>query len=115
VSPDGKVLASASYDDTLRFWDVAAGRQIGFVRHPDRDVLSVAFSPDGRTLACGVEKDVLIYDLEPPPECLEWWLREASARSQETREEPTTSPLSRLPRAERRWRLGRTGNVAARE
>ena len=87
MTPDGKVLASASYDDTLRFWDVAAGRQIASVHYPGRDVLSVSFRPDGRTLACGVEKDVLIYDLEPPQECLEWWLREAAAMSQEMSEE----------------------------
>jgi hypothetical protein len=44
-------------------------------------VLSVATSPDGRTLACGVDKDLIAYCLEPPQECFRWWLPEAASRS----------------------------------
>jgi len=51
-SPDGKTIASASADRTVRQWDAATGRPIGrdLTGHTD-DVAEVAFSPDGKTIA----------------------------------------------------------------
>lgn len=49
-SPDGKSLASSSYDKTVRLWDVATGKQIAAFDDAHR-VLTLSFSPDGKTLA----------------------------------------------------------------
>ncbi|WP_326826011.1 protein kinase domain-containing protein [Streptosporangium sp. NBC_01756] len=59
-SPDGKILATGSYDDTVRLWEVATGTSIGrpLTGHND-GVCSVAFSPDGRTLATGSGDDTM--------------------------------------------------------
>jgi WD40 repeat protein len=49
-SPDGKMIASGSTDDTAILWDVASRTAMATLQHGS-GVSSVAFSPDGRTLA----------------------------------------------------------------
>jgi hypothetical protein len=50
-TPDGKMLATASRDQTVGLWDVRAGvERLTFSGHTN-DVEFVAFSADGRTLA----------------------------------------------------------------
>jgi WD40 repeat protein len=52
-SPDGRLLASGSSDQTIKLWDVASGREVRTLSGHTHWVRSVAFSPDGRLLASG--------------------------------------------------------------
>src|SRR5438270_7856771 len=50
-SPDGKLLATASFDNTVKLWDFAARKELRTLTGHGKPVYSVAFSPDGATLA----------------------------------------------------------------
>jgi WD40 repeat protein/serine/threonine protein kinase len=54
-SPDGTLLAAAS-GDTVRLWDVASFQKVAEFPSPKAQITSLAFAPDGRTLAAG-DKD----------------------------------------------------------
>jgi WD40 repeat protein len=56
-SPDGSTLASGSWDNTIKLWNVATGGLLRTLTGHTKGVSSVAFSPDGMTLASGSYDD----------------------------------------------------------
>lgn len=61
-SPDGKLLADASFDHSARIWDVATGKQIQSLQM-DSPIYKVAFSPDGKLLATASITQVIGWDV----------------------------------------------------
>ncbi|HVS34975.1 MAG TPA: WD40 repeat domain-containing protein [Gemmataceae bacterium] len=54
-SPDGKTLASGESWDRVRLWDVASGKEKPIAEGYDGRILSLVYSPDGRTLATNAD------------------------------------------------------------
>ena len=46
-SPDGRLIASASQDQTARVWDAASGQPVAVLRGHTSRVIQALFSPDG--------------------------------------------------------------------
>jgi Tol biopolymer transport system component len=62
-SPDGKRLASASADGTVKVWDATSDQAALTLRGHPGQLLCVAFSPDGKHLAsAGTDKTVKVWD-----------------------------------------------------
>jgi WD40 repeat protein len=69
-SPDGRFLASSSFDQTIRLWDVEAGSYQAVLQGHSGSVGGIGFTPDGRKLVSGSEDGTLRVWDSTSGECL---------------------------------------------
>jgi RNA polymerase sigma factor (sigma-70 family) len=63
-APDGRTVATANMDGTIRLFDPFTGKELGKLEGHRGWVLSVAFSPDGKTLVSGgLDTTGLVWDV----------------------------------------------------
>ena len=59
-SPDGLTLASSSYGNVIRLWDVNSGKLKSTLNDYAK---TIAFSPDGLMLASGGDREIKLWDI----------------------------------------------------
>ena len=64
VSPDGKLLATCSYDRLIKLWDIKSGALLRELKEHSDAVFDVKFHPRGRLLAsCAADRTVKVWDI----------------------------------------------------
>jgi len=64
-SPDGAILAAADATGMVGLWDAESGAQIRTCPIHTAQVKSLAWLPDGKTLACGCDDGIRFWNTEP--------------------------------------------------
>ena len=59
LSPNGKRIASGSWDKTIRIWSVKSGQEKRVLQGCESDVNCVAFSPNGKLLVSGLDNNAI--------------------------------------------------------
>ena len=68
-SPDGRRLATASSDRTIKLWDTVTGQDVFTLRGHTAGVRCLAFSPDGNRLVTGaIDSTARVWDATPLPD-----------------------------------------------
>ena len=64
-SPDNKLLASGSHDNTVKIWDIESGECLYTLKGHRHLTYSVVFSPDGKMVASGsFDTTIKLWDVE---------------------------------------------------
>ena len=67
VTPDGKRAVSASWDETLKVWDLETGRALRTLEGHSDFVTGVAVTPDGKRAVSASEDETLkVWGLDTP-------------------------------------------------
>jgi WD40 repeat protein len=67
-SPDGRRIATTSFDRTVKLWDTATGREVFTLQGHTAGAVALAFSPDGRRIVSGgIDHTARIWDATPLP------------------------------------------------
>lgn len=105
-TPDGAMVISASYDDSVRVWAVATGEQIARLSGHRTDVIDMTISADQTLLVSGdVSGRVLLYSLDAAPsECVVTATAALNVRSGAA---PTFDVVGTLRTGETRVAIGR--------
>jgi WD40 repeat protein/uncharacterized caspase-like protein/energy-coupling factor transporter ATP-binding protein EcfA2 len=70
-SPDGKIIAAADWDQTIKLWDAQTGALINTLKDHEDGVNSITFSADGQLLISGGEdKTIKIWNIAEQPKLI---------------------------------------------
>lgn len=65
ITADKKIVATASYDQTIKLWDVASGKETKTLTGHNGAVYDLSFNPAGTILAsCGADRTVKLWDVK---------------------------------------------------